>query len=106
LALEGALAVAVAFPGAGELEADPGLADDGHEPGAVAVCAQAGWRKVGLWTQCWICREFVGAWRSWGLPLSLLGKPGCGTSGVVQQSWRNAAIPEASSVKTTGAEES
>ena len=45
----GAIAVAVAVPGAGELEADPGLADDGHEPDArsVAVRAQAWLEKRG-----------------------------------------------------------
>jgi hypothetical protein len=40
LALEGALAVAIAVPGAGELEADPGLADHLHEPGAHAVAVR------------------------------------------------------------------
>jgi hypothetical protein len=63
LALEGALAIAVAVPGAGELEADPGLADHLHEPAAhpVAVRPRRGSGKVGLWTQRWICREFVEA---------------------------------------------
>jgi hypothetical protein len=37
---EGALAVAIAVPGAGELEADPGLADHLHEPGAHARVPQ------------------------------------------------------------------
>jgi len=41
LALEGALAVPVAVPGAGQLEADPGLADHSHEPGAHAVAVRA-----------------------------------------------------------------
>jgi len=41
LALEGALAVPVAVPGAGQLEADPGLADHGHEPGTHAVAVRA-----------------------------------------------------------------
>jgi hypothetical protein len=41
LALEGALAVPVAVPGAGQLEADAGLADHLHEPGADAVAVRA-----------------------------------------------------------------
>jgi hypothetical protein len=47
LAFEGALAVAVPVPGAGELEADPSLADDGHEPGThpVAVRPQPGLKE-------------------------------------------------------------
>jgi hypothetical protein len=40
LAFEGTLAVAVPIPGASELEADPGLADHGHEPGAHAVAVR------------------------------------------------------------------